>query len=671
MPNSLQTELVSAADGSMSTETALYRRMAFIRAFEEGLLDAFSLGDLRGTTHTSIGQEAQAAASMSQVGDRDVVFSNHRCHGHFLAYGGDPEQLLLEIMGAPGGVCEGIGGSQHLHFRNFFSNGIQGGIVPNACGAALAEKLRGENGLAVVFLGDGTLGEGVVYESFNLASLWSLPVLFLIENNRISQSTRQEDNLAGEIAARPRAFGIETAEHFGNDARSLTEALRAAFDHVRSTGRPFCQVMHTARLGPHSKGDDPRGEDEMARLREGDPLVVTSGIPDSERAAIRQAAQAEVAALFESARLRNRSTNARSANPATDGTLVPLPSEPMDGMLTGDAPLGVEHLRDVLHRLMEDPTTFLIGEDLLDPYGGAFKASKGLSTKYPQRVLTTPISEAAITGIAAGAALRGMRAIAEIMFGDFTTLSTDQLVNHAAKFTRMYGRTLKVPLVLRTPMGGYRGYGPTHSQSLEKLFLGVPGLVVTAFSPVHDAGLIFERMFELGAPAVYVENKLLYGQRMLVAKDGRIGDFQARSSRGWFPTISMNLTGFDQEADVVILTYGGMTPFALDAARRLFIEEEAAVEVYVFSLLSPLPQGEIDAVLKRGRRFVTLEEGSLRSGWGAEMSARLHEHAQRPIRVERVAAQDTIIPGTETGEAWALPSLDQVVTALRRAMAHG
>jgi len=656
---------------SASSLPQLYRKMAFIRAFEEELLNTFSLGELRGTTHTSIGQEAQAAVSMGQVGDRDVVFSNHRCHGHFLAYGGDPEMLLLEIMGVVGGVCDGVGGSQHLHFKNFYSNGIQGGIVPNACGAALAEKLRGGNGVAVVFLGDGTLGEGVVYESFNLASLWSLPVLFLIENNRISQSTRQEDNLAGDIAARPRAFGIETAEHFDNDAATLTEALSLAFECVRSTGRPFCQVMHTARLGPHSKGDDPRGEDEMERLRLGDPLIVTSGLTDEERAAARQAAQAEVADLFERARLRRRSANAAGINPATDRTLIPQPTSPVDGMLAGEAPLGIEHLRDVLHRLMEDPETFLIGEDLLDPYGGAFKASKGLSTKYPQRVLTTSISESALTGVAAGAALRGMRAIAEIMFGDFTTLSTDQLVNHAAKFTRMYGRELKVPLVLRTPMGGYRGYGPTHSQSLEKLFLGVPGLVVAAFSPVHDAGLIFDRMFELGAPAVYVENKLLYGQRMMAARDGRIGEFQARSSNGWFPTISLNLTGFDQEADVVILTYGGMVPFALDAARQLFIDEELSVEVHVLSLLSPLPQSEIDAILKRGRRFVTLEEGTLRGGWGAEMAARLHEDAQRPIRVERVGAMDTIIPGTESGEAWALPSLDRVVAAARRAMTHG
>jgi len=154
----------------------------------------------------------------------------------------------------------------------------------------------------------------------------------------------------------------------------------------------------------------------------------------------------------------------------------------------------VESINHALHGLLaEQENVYLIGEDLLDPYGGAFKAAKGLSTSYPDRVLTTPISEAGLTGVAIGMAMRGYRPIVEIMFGDFLMLCTDQIVNHATKFSYMYNEQVQVPLTIRTPMGGYRGYGPTHSQTLEAMFLGVPRLTILAPSHYHDPGDVLAR----------------------------------------------------------------------------------------------------------------------------------------------------------------------------------
>ena len=156
------------------TAAQRYAQLLGIRLFEQSLLDLFSTGALSGTTHTCLGQETVAVGVVSAIDRaRDIVFSNHRGHGHFLAYCGEAERLYLEILGKPGGVCGGRGGSQHLYFDNFYSNGVQGGIVPVATGMALAEKTKGTGAVAVVFLGDGTLGEGVVYESFNIASLSS------------------------------------------------------------------------------------------------------------------------------------------------------------------------------------------------------------------------------------------------------------------------------------------------------------------------------------------------------------------------------------------------------------------------------------------------------------------------------------------------------------------
>jgi pyruvate/2-oxoglutarate/acetoin dehydrogenase E1 component len=162
-----------------------------------------------------------------------------------------------------------------------------------------------------------------------------------------------------------------------------------------------------------------------------------------------------------------------------------------------------------------DASVYVLGEDILDPYGGAFKVTRGLSTKFPGRVLTTPISEAAIIGVANGMALRGLRPVAEIMFGDFLTLSADQLVNHAAKFRWMYNNNVHVPLVVRTPMGGRRGYGPTHSQSLEKMFLGTPGMKVVAPNTLGNPGQLLEEAIRDEDPVLFVEHKLLYTCRLL------------------------------------------------------------------------------------------------------------------------------------------------------------
>ena len=183
----------------MDRRTRLYEQILTIREFETLLLDKFSTGIFPGTTHTSLGQEANAVGVLSNAAENDVVVSNHRCHGHFLAYGGDPQALFAELMGKPSGICGGVGGSQHLHWRNFYSNGIQGGTVAMATGMALAEK-RAESGAIVFdFLGDGTLGEGIVYECLNMASLWSLPILYVLENNHIAQTTSEKTAIAGKI----------------------------------------------------------------------------------------------------------------------------------------------------------------------------------------------------------------------------------------------------------------------------------------------------------------------------------------------------------------------------------------------------------------------------------------------------------------------------------------
>jgi TPP-dependent pyruvate/acetoin dehydrogenase alpha subunit len=252
----------------------LYRRMRFIRRFEEVLLGLFEEGLLNGTTHACIGQEANAVALVEHLVPGDHLFSNHRCHGHFLAWTGDAFGLLAEITGDARGVCRGIGGSQHLCAPGFKSNGVLGGILPAAAGIAFAEQLRGSDGLSVVFIGDGTLGEGVVYETLNLAALWQLPLLVVLEHNGWSQSTPSFLSLAGSIVDRFTAFGISAVEVDSTDVLEVERAAAQAVSSCRAERAPGVLVIYTYRLCHHSKSDDDRPREEVEARWLLEPLAV-------------------------------------------------------------------------------------------------------------------------------------------------------------------------------------------------------------------------------------------------------------------------------------------------------------------------------------------------------------------------------------------------------------
>ena len=281
------------------TTSSLYRSLLLIRRFEEIVLENFSRGIFFGTTHTCLGQEANAVGVLCNLGPDDVVFSNHRCHGHFLAFGGEVRGLFAELMGRATGCCAGRGGSQHLHWGNFYSNGVQGGIVPIATGMALAEKHKASGAVVVVFLGDGTLGEGVVYEALNMAALWKAPILFVLENNRIAQTTPLESALAGQISARFTTFGITVSELDTSDVEEISTTARQLLQEIRTSASPRALILHTCRFGPHSKGDDTRPPDSVAKFREErDPLkVVEARLPSQERERI----AAEVETLLQNA----------------------------------------------------------------------------------------------------------------------------------------------------------------------------------------------------------------------------------------------------------------------------------------------------------------------------------------------------------------------------------
>ena len=302
----------------------------------------------------------------------------------------------------------------------------------------------------------------------------------------------------------------------------------------------------------------------------------------------------------------------------------------------------VEKINEALHELLErDPAIYVLGEDILDPYGGAFKATKGLSERFPERVRTTPISEAGIVGVATGLAIRGRPAIVEIMFGDFLCLAMDQLLNHASKLAWVYNDQIQVPLIVRTPMGGRRGYGATHSQSLEKHFCGMPGLTVLAVHPYGDPGDVLRRAYELCSPVLVIENKTMYGRGVAdVAELPRA-----------------------ERPDIGIVAYGGMVEPAVAAANRLRDEEELDAEVLALTQISPFPKAALLELAARTPRILTVEEAT--EGWGFASEC-AHALVNSKISFDSLAAPAHPIPSSRSWEFAILPDADAVFGAALR-----
>ncbi len=325
----------------------------------------------------------------------------------------------------------------------------------------------------------------------------------------------------------------------------------------------------------------------------------------------------------------------------------------------------LDSLNRGLHAAFEqDSRVYLIGEDVLDPYGGAFKVSKGLSSKYPDRVWTSPVSEAGITGVGAGMALRGLRPVVEIMFGDFSTLIADQVINSITKFGGMYGGSVNVPMVIRAPMGGRRGYGPTHSQTLEKVFLGVPGLRVLAPNTLADPGeLLRKAILEDDGPVFFVENKLLYLKPVLDNEALRDFEIELSTTNGYAPTHTLRLKG-SPAPKLTLTAYGYMADLAREALLRLAFENEIFCELVVPSQLAPFAEaGGLHASLERTGRLLTIEEGTLSLGWGAEVTARA---ANKLKAASRLAAAEAPIPASRSLEGAAIPTVQDIVDAALR-----
>jgi 2-oxoisovalerate dehydrogenase E1 component len=303
--------------------------------------------------------------------------------------------------------------------------------------------------------------------------------------------------------------------------------------------------------------------------------------------------------------------------------------------------------------LSSDENALFIGEDVLSPYGGAFKVAKDLSLKYPDKVISTPLSEAAITGLSNGLALGGFRPYLEIMFGDFLTLTMDQIINHASKFHHMYNKQINCPIIIRTPMGGGRGYGPTHSQTLDKFLVGIDNFSVIALNSFIDPKLIYESIHNNEIhPVLVIENKLDYGRFVGAQK---LDFYNIKRSLDLYPIVLCS--PISDSPSITIVTYGGISSNVLEALHNIFQLTGLIPELIILSKISPLDISPIIESVKITRRIMTIEEGSKEFGVGAEIITQTVESlGSKVILSKRIAAKPVPIPSARSTEDWVLPN---------------
>jgi len=668
----------------------MLQQMWEIRMFEDTVYDLLGKNLIRGASHLYAGQEAVAVGAMSTLREDDLITSTHRGHGHCHARGAvlhttDEERqehynkMMAELCGRSTGYCKGRGGSMHIadvEHGNLGATGIVGGNLPVATGAGLAQKMQGTERVVLCFFGDGASNTGNFHESLNLASLWQLPVVYIIENNLYGMSVPLScSTCTPEIATRGSAYNIPYNIVDGMDVLTVRKAVADAIEHTRSGNGPFLLECQTYRWYGHSRSDPRayRTKEEEAAWKERDPIpnfaaqLVAEGVAtQAEIDAIEAKVKGEIQVATDFALnspmppVEELELYVYAPSPWTDAD-VAREKALREKVRSGDAGLKKtrywEAVRDALREeMLRDPQVFLMGEDI-GLYGGAYGATRGLFEEFGgERVRDTPISEATIGGSAVGAAMCGMRPVAEIMYVDFTPLAMDQIANQGAKNRYMFGGKTKVPMVIRTEGGAGRGIAAHHSQSLEALWTHFPGIYVVMPATPYDAKGLLKGAIRDDNPVMFIEHKMLYGTEGLVPEEDYI--------------IPLGVADVKREgSDVTVITYSQMVLRSLQAAEKL-AEERISVEVIDLRTLKPLDMDTIAASVKKTGRVVGVTEAYRTNSFISELAARIQEELfdWLDAPVVRVTGADVPVPMSESLESAMVPSVDAIIAGIRKVL---
>ena len=649
---------------------ARWRAMVLIRAAEEAIAGLVSSGEARCPCHLCIGQEAVAAGVCAALNDSDSIWGGHRSHGHYLAKGGSLEKLFAEILGRATGCSGGRGGSMHLLDAD---RGLLGTVpivaatVPLAAGAALAYKMRREPRVAVAFFGDGALEEGSVHETFNLASLYRLPLIFVCENNLYASHLHWSERRRGDRLDQAGAFHSVPGERVdGNDVEAVYRAAAAAVERARAGAGPSLIECRTFRWRGHvgasldlDVGVKRRGEiaewlraDPIARCEERLRALGRSASLDEEKDSIRD----QIARALDAARRAPEPDPARVSENVwiSSDARGPAPRRPL---ATGGARQlsYAEAIREAHAQLLaRDPRVFLAGQGLWSPWyaGGSLEhLERDFSSN---RILDSPVSENAVTGMAVGAALAGMRPIVFHPRMDFLLLAADPVINQAANWSYLFHGRIGVPLVIRAVINRGGEQGAQHSQALHALFMHIPGLkVVMPATPADAKGLLIAAA-EDPNPVLYIDDRWLYTQTGPVPEDMTpvpIGK-AAIARRG---------------RDVTIVAVSWMVEESLRAASQL-ASEGLDAEVIDLRSLKPWDQETVLESVRKTGAAVVADPGWRTAGASAEIAATISEAAFASLRfpVARVTLPDVPAPASRAEEQAYYTGAAQIAACARR-----
>ena len=649
----------------------------------------------------------------------------------------DPEELFFrlacQVLGKDKGFSRGIERSYHYGFFDPEA-GIQhigmishlGSMIPVAAGAAFALKKNGSDRVALNFIGEGGTSTGDFHEGLNLAAVWKLPLVLIVENNRYAFSTPARNQYAClQLSDRGAGYGIPALTVNGNDPDAMAEAIARAVARARAGAGPTLLEAMVGRLRGHAEGDGsmkvvPQEELELyqsldpvptfSRRLEADGLLdletrerLTRRVAEFVERAIERALaedppvpETALRPLF--ATPAQRIYPALAARPALESARA---TEAVEGDLneatvllarpplaapgeaaeessdeeptamaaftgTAGAPIAagevtyLEAIRQALREEMErDPSVVLLGQDI-GAFEGAFRVTRGLHARWPDRVLDTPISESGTLGLAAGAALLGYIPIVEMQFADFVSCGFNQIVNVIAKLFYRFERPC--PVIVRLPSGGGVGAGPFHSQNPEAWFAHVPGLKVVCPSTAADAKGLMKAAIRDGNPVIFCENKYLYRRVRQTLPDAASGELLIEIGRARVARAGDQLT---------IIAYGASTWTALEAAEEL-AKEGIEAEVIDLRTLVPYDEETVLASVKKTNRAVIIHEAHLTGGFGGEIAARLADAAfpylDAPIK--RVATADRPSPYARILENVLLPDKDKLLSAVRELLAY-
>jgi 2-oxoisovalerate dehydrogenase E1 component len=655
---------VAPEEGTLSADEAgaLFRALILPRAIEERMLNLLRRGQLS-KWFSGIGQEAVSVGLVAALRSDDWLLPVHRNLAVFTGRGLDLGVLFRQILGRAGGYTGGRDRTFHFGTLDHHVVGMishLGAMAPVADGLALAAQLRGEDRVAAVLVGDGATSEGDVHEAMNLAAVWRLGVLFVVENNQWGLSTPVSEQYAcADLADRAAGYGMPGRIVDGNDVVAVRDAVAWAAGRARAGEGPALLECKTFRMRGHEEasGTDYVPAEQLAAWVARDPIarfetrLDESGLMGAdERDLVRDEVRAEVDRLVADA--------LADATPASTSEVevarVFAPAAPLRRAVAtpagvpGQAPEAryVDAVRDGLHvALAADDRVVLLGQDIA-AYGGVFKTTEGLAAEFgTDRVRNTPIIESGAVGAALGLALDGFRPVLEMQFGDFVSCGFNQLVNNVA--TTRYRWGAPVPLVVRLPVGGGLGAGPFHSQNVEAWFCHVPGLKVVAPSSPADAKGLLLAALDDGNPVLVLEHKRLY-----------------RSARGPVPPgHHVEPLGRARIArpgrDATIVTYGGGVGWAVAAADAVAADGDGQVEVVDLRSLAPWDRDTVLDSVRRTSRALVLHEAAVTGGFGAEVAATIgtEAFAWLDAPVARVGGLDTPIPFAPSLEAvWSAES---------------